>query len=90
MFVLMKKENVETPHPHEKKRKFGTQWRAALSNDKPPRPKASGCPQVRFGAKLQQIGRTVWCRPFGIDSSSPPHTPTPPQGEPPWPHPSEF
>lgn len=33
---------------------------ALLSGDKPPRPPASGCPQVHLRAKLQQIGRTVW------------------------------
>lgn len=50
------------------KKKFETQRCAVLSNDKPPQPWASGRPQVHFGAKLQQIGRTVWCRPFGTDS----------------------
>lgn len=55
-----------------------------LSNDEPPQPRASGCPQVHFRAKLQQIGRTVWCRPFGTDYSSL----AAPQGETPWPYPS--
>lgn len=53
---------------------FATGWRAVFSNDKPPQPWPRGRPQVRFRAKLQQIGRTVWCRPFGTDSGSLPPT----------------
>lgn len=58
--------------PQEKGKLCG--WRAVFSNDKPPQPWPRGRPQVRFRAKLQQIGRTVWCRPFGTDSSSLPPT----------------
>lgn len=57
-----------------KKAKFETWWHAVFSNDKPPQPWPRGCPQVRFRAKLQQIGRTVWCRPFGTVSGSLPPT----------------
>lgn len=53
-----------------KRETFATGWRAVFSNDKPPQPWPRGRPQVRFRAKLQQIGRTVWCRPFGTDSGS--------------------
>lgn len=57
-----------------KKGTFATGWRAVFSNDQPHQPWPRGLPQVRFRAKLQQIGRTVWCRPFGTDSSSLPPT----------------
>lgn len=56
VFFQKKRPKWKVCLPEEK---FEISGCALLSGDKPPRPQASGCPQVHLRAKLQQIGRTV-------------------------------
>lgn len=56
VFFQKKGQRLKVCLPEEK---FEICRCALLSGDKPPRPPASGCPQVHLRAKLQQIGKTV-------------------------------